>query len=206
MTRPVVSELAEHIYESMEPFARLDGEGTDWALLRYIDSFSTSMLGTVYDIVRDRDDQPGWVILFDPDNAPVEALPYLAQFVGATLTDDMSEADRRAEIRTPSGWKRGTLPAFIAAIKRTLDGEQLVLVEERWTGDAYKLWVRTLDSETPDQARTLAAINAAKPMGLVLTYQAVISWAWSDVDDDYATWAALVAGFATWNDVLAVEP
>lgn len=203
--RPVVSDLTELVYESVEPLTRKDEE-LDYPFLKFLDAWVSSFLGSVYDIVKDRDDRPGWAILFDPDLCPEEALPFLAQFVGAVLTQSLTEEDRRTEVKTPAGWDRGTPDALIEAVKRTLTGLKRVIVEERYLGNAYHLWIRTLTDETPDEAETEAAILTQKPMGIVLLYEVVESISWFDVDADNEDWAEVKANYATWQDLLTTEP
>lgn len=205
MNRPEVSELTEQIYASLGAFAKLD-PANDYHLLRHTEAWARPMLGDLYEIVRDRDDRPGWAVLFDPDEAPAEALPYLAQFPGATLTESMTEAERRAEIKNPSGWRRGTLPSMIQAIKRALTGSKIVLIEERFNGSAYRIWVRTIEGETPDPAATEAAMLSQKPVGIVPLYEVVVGLSWNDLEDDYGTWADVEAAFDDWAEVVSTPP
>lgn len=202
--RPVVSQLAEELYAKLGPFTDLD-EATGWHLLKYVDVVASSLANT-YDIIRDRDDLPGWSVLFDPDQAPSNALPYLSQFVGAILTADMSDADRRNEIKSPGQWRRGTPAAMRAAIRRTLSGGQNVWISERFAGEPYHLWVRTLDTETPDQAATHAAIISQKPLGILLDYDVVSGWSWSDVVSEFTDWDDAAAGADTWAEFVLIPP
>lgn len=197
--------LTDLIYEELEPFTRFEDQ-TNFALLKFIEAWAGSFLGDLYEIVRDTDDRVGWGVLFDPDEAPVEGLPYLSQFVGAVLTQDMDEEGRREEIKTPATWRRGGVEQLVTAIQRTLTGSKTVVVEERHTDNAWRMWVRTLEGETPYPAVTAAALMENKVIGIVPLYEAVTSIAWSDLVADYTHWSDVVSTFSTWQDVLLETP
>jgi len=58
-------------------------------------------------------------------------------------------------------------------------------MDERYTGSAYKLRIRTLASETPESgAAVQAAILTQKPIGIVLTYEAITGQDWGDLRAD----------------------
>jgi hypothetical protein len=160
----------------------------------------------VYDLVREREDgTPGWSIAFDPDNAPAEALPWLAQFVGVRITPEMTTEQIRLEIKEPTGWARGRPDSIKTAAGRGLTGSKLVIVKPRMpvVGVHY---VRTLLSETPDPARTEATIRAALPAWEVLDYEAFTGMTWADVIAKHADWADVIADNPTWSDLIETEP
>lgn len=144
-------------------------------------------------------DRPGWWSLLDVDEAPADALLWLAQLVGAVCPDGLSEADERMCIRDANGRKRGTPGAMRTAVQATLTGSRQVLITERF-GGAYRLKVQTYASETPDQAATLAAIISQKPAGLVLTYEVLQGATW---DQALGTWDAQTL---TWDQYTTVIP
>lgn len=199
------SELAEQIYAALDPFTRVKPL-QQLALINFIDAWATPFLGEIYDLVRDRDEGPGWSILFDPDRAPSNALPYLAQFVGVELSNNMTDLERREAIKNPSGWRRGTPEALVDAVARTLTDTRKVIVIERHEGSAYKLWVRTLVVETPDEDATVAAILSQKPLGIVLTYQSITGLSWFDVDSENADWATVNATYDDLEEMVFTTP
>lgn len=198
MAAPAVSEATADLYEALEPFAALDSDATGWALLNLCAAICSTPIDQIHGYVTDTDDRPGWGIVLDPTDAPDEVLDWLAQFVGTVLTPSMDTAAKRAAILLPRGFRRGTPEALEQAVAATLTGPQTVLVDERWTGDAYKLRVRTLASETPDEPATLAAVISQKPIGIVLTYLRITGQDWGDLQLDHASWTAKMSDYATW--------
>lgn len=206
MSRPAVGRLAEQLYEALEPIAAGDEE-RDWPLLRLCGALTAGALeqANTY-LADDEDGRPGWRNVLDPWKAPASALPYLAQFVGATLEPSLTEADARGKIARRENLQRGTVPALVAAVQRTLTGTKAVAVTERHLGDAYKLWVRTRDDETPDEAATLAAILTQKPAGITLTFATIAGWSWADVVAAEATWTDVTSDYPDWAELIAEVP
>lgn len=204
MDRPAVGQMAEALYEALGPFAAGDEE-REWPLLLFCDAICDALLERIDVLVRDRDEYPGWVIALDPLAAPLDALPWLAQFAGVTLEPELTEAEQRAKIASPEGFQRGTPAAMREAGKRTLTGTKTVLIEERYT-TAYALWVRTLATETPDPVATEAAIRSQKPIGLVLTYESVTGQGWNDLKLRHANWDAVEVAYENWDDVRSTPP
>lgn len=202
MARPVVGSVAEEVYADLGPFAALDGEDTSWALLKFVDAICSALFQTVDDYASDTDTESGWTIALDPENAPVAALPFIAQFTGTQLTDDMSEAEKREAIKLPAGYRRGSTAAMIQAIARTLTGNKHVAFLERYTGSAYQLGVRTQTAETPDAAITEAAALAAKPVGIVLNYSTITGATYTEVAAAYTDYDDMLASTSDYSDVL----
>ena len=139
----------------------------------------------------------GWQVALDPANAPVEALPWLAQFVGTPLNERLAAGMWREAISTPVGWRRGTVAAIKAAARPFLLFGGDVVVNER-TPTAYSFEVvydadqlddptlqevadlhvtladvadayYRLDDLAGSEDALLAALARAKPAGLVMT-------------------------------------
>lgn len=172
MAQPLLKSFAQRIYDDVAPLAWADSQ-YQWALAYYCGA-----LGAMFQLVDDygRDQvvngkiAPGWSQLLDINRAPTEALPWLAQFVGATLPVSASDAAMRAQLLSVPGWRRGTPAAMVAAAQATLTGNKTVTMIER-AGDAYTVVVITKASETPDVEETYAALLSQKPGGIILVYE-----------------------------------
>lgn len=122
-------------------------------------------------------EHPGWSIIFDVDNCPSEALPYLAQIVGETLPVTLTDEEARRQIRTQPNRRRGTRDGITAAARATLsdpDNATVVFIERSSSASpslpAYGLTVGTLTSQTPDPDATEAAIRSNLPGGILLEF------------------------------------
>lgn len=155
------------VWEEMEPFWADD----DNSLQTYIAALTLSFEWVVSLAYDDANGQ-GWVKLLNPWKTPVEALPWLAQFVGQQLTGADPEA-WRAQIASPSNWLRGTVAAMKASVAATLTGTRTVLVLERTTDEAH-FTVATYIDETPVPALTALAAQYQKPGGLIMTVTQIV--------------------------------
>lgn len=153
---------------------------------------------------------PGWSSLLDPNACPAEFLPFLAQFVGATVPVGLDSTTARAKILQESSQNRGTPSAIIAAVQRNLTGTQSVVLQERWGplgANAYQFLVYVKPGEVLTDATSITNdVNAVKPGGvmwsLVITDGATIA----QIEINYATISALEAAFHTVNGVEANAP
>ncbi len=205
MARPVVGEVAEQIYSELGPYTVGDEE-SGWHLLKFVEAITGVLFEKIHLLVSDRQNTVGWEVLFDPDTCPAGALPYLAQYVGVTLEPSLTEQQKRDKIRLPENFKRGTRPALIQAVQRTLTGAKTILIDERFGGSAYALRVRTLTGETPNATATQAAVVSQKPGGLVLTYQSVVGQDWNDVKIGDVSWANVATVYPDWQAVKTTPP
>lgn len=155
--------------------------------------------------------QPGWSQLLDVNRCPAYALPWLGQLVGVdvdtTLTDDL----QRQQIAAESGMSRGSVQAIVAAAQRTLIGTKTVALLERSSSacpsePAYGLTVFTFLAETPDTNATLAALEQAKPAGIVLQYLTRTGWDFEGVREGYTTFTAVEAAFDNFSDMRVNNP
>lgn len=212
MTRPTVGNAAEDLYEALAPLAWND-EALDWSLLLFAAACAYP-LEQLDGYVRDEPTLglPGWGVLFDVDNAPEEALAYLAQFVGVTLRRGENTDQSRARVRAVGGFKRGTIGAMREAAQLHLTGTKTVGIRERYdpnnpTADsAYHMEVTVITSEAADLARVEAAVRAQKPAGIVLHFRDIDGQDWETLAANYATWADVAAAYDTWADVADDTP
>jgi len=161
-----IGSFAQRLVDLLQPMFYND----DGSLTIYLGSMGDVLFQTVDDWASDTDDgKPGYSLLVDPTRCPVDAIPWLAQFVGATITTGLSEADQRTQLVGLGNWKRGTADSIKLALQPLLTGGQTVQIKERDTSP-YHFQVLTLASETPNQTAVIATINATKPAGLQYTY------------------------------------
>jgi len=157
---------------------------------------------------------------FDPDephypvgvlmtyNAPAWALPWAAQIVGLALGPGLSEEQSRDLMRDAPNWESGTTGRMRAIASLYLTGTKTMYFRERdasGTDPAYTLEVVTLTGETPDPALLLAALTAAKPVGITLTVRQVPGWDYQQMTIDEGLYSALPARYATYR-VLSEGP
>lgn len=166
-------------------------------LLRLLDAVG-QLLGDVDDRVRDTADGFGWQRELDPDTTLSPA--WLGAFVGVTIPDGTPLARARQLILERRAFRRGSPDAMLEAARELLTGTKRVDLFER-DGSPYRLRVRTYESETPDPARVRAALEAAKPAGLVLVHEVYPGAEYDERDARFATYNALDASAATYDQL-----
>lgn len=186
-----MTTVAQEVYEALTPgwTARDDGQ-----LLDFVEAI-TQPLETVWEIV-----QSDFDLLFQVDDAPPEVLDYIAQFAGVTYPVGSDDATKRTAITAHAGFARGRPASIAAEAQMTLTGSKTVVIRER-EGGPYRLQVRTVLDETPDEAATLAAILRQKPAGILLDYEAISGRDYADLAGDFATYADLTATGDTYDEV-----
>jgi hypothetical protein len=198
------SFLWELLYEA-QGFHRKADAATGYQLRRACEALCAPMQ-PAWEVLRERaDGTPPYGILFDADRCPAELLHFPAMHVGARLTPDMNEAERRAEICEPASWSRGQTRAMKRAIQKTLQGSGRVIVRTRFPA-AADIYVRTLIDETPDPALTERVAAESKVAGLVLDYEAIDGVTWADIAAAYGTWDEVSDTFDTWADLADILP
>jgi hypothetical protein len=207
MARPVVNAIAERIYEEIAPVTVFDEEN-DWALLNFIHAWTNAMMA-IEDVARDTDDGPGWSNVLDPDRAPSMFLDFLSALVGSRGYKGEPDDHKRIRINGMTGLRRGSAQAMRAAATRYLEGvdpdNPYVVFHER-AGSAWRLAVRTLTTETPDEAQVLSELQSQKPAGIVMTYDAVDGPTWDLLAAAYDSWDAVAADYPTWDHVAVDLP
>lgn len=191
----------------------------------------------VDDLAQDTPDRPGWAVLMDPATAPAAALPWLGQFVGVRVDPSTPEADQRAAIASEEGFGRGTPAAIIATAERYLSPGQIARLVERDQNDPYLLTVQVLGPQVVGTSygdlsneystyaqlsaafstyggyqsgtdELLAALQAVKPAGLVLTLAVVTGSYYSDlIAGPYgSSYTVADAHYATYQDMINALP
>lgn len=192
------SNLWELLYESLG-FHRDEDEANGFALRKWCEA-ECAPLQAVYDLVREREGQPGWAILFDADECPVELLAHLAQYPGVVITPEMDEEQIRAEIREPTGWKRGQPESIRIALRRTLSGEEPLVIIRPRTPEVGCHYIRTLKSQTPEPERTERVLREKVPAWELLDYEAIDGVTVVDVASS-AKWTTVADLAAAWPSV-----
>lgn len=193
-----ISDLAAVLYDSITPAQEIPPaapEQTD--LMWWCVSLARPMDGW-WAITQDN-----WESILDPYETPTEALGWLAQFDGTVIEPSWTEQEIRDAIARPDGFARGTPAAMMDAARRTLTGNKYVLLVERFGGNAYHIFMRTLDAETPDEAATRAAILSKKPAGLILDYEATSVQTFFQLDADHASFASVDGEYNSFAELLS---
>lgn len=163
MSRPVVPDVAEVIYNELE-VAQPGDDKRGWPLLILVGAFGT-MMGRVAEVVRDNAQGYGWTMLLDPARCPAWALVWLSQYAGVRRKVQAApdEATQRALIISPPTFSRGTRRAIKDATALTLTGTRTVRLISPVNGNPYRRVVITAESETPDPAAAAAAARSQTP-------------------------------------------
>ena len=196
---PAVSPLGQRLADRTAPLAPEDG-AHGWAHLVLCEGMMRG-LQRVADIYDPPDPIPPGAPLLDPELCPDWALPWLAQLTGARIPDGTSPEDARTVISSVSGWKRGTPDALRAAAGLALTGTKTVYFRERDAGDAYRLEVVTLTSETPDPAQVQALLLSQKPGGIVLGYRTTDAWDYEQMTTEGGTYLVVKGRYYTYADL-----
>jgi hypothetical protein len=83
---------------------------------------------------------------------------------------------------------------------------EMLYFEERADGDPYKLRVFTYDYIEHDSVAVEAALQAAKPAGLILEYELRHGQTWAMLNDRCASWAEVNTVYPNWEAVLDETP
>lgn len=192
MPRPEVTQAAELLYGRLWPYT-IEDEANEWHLLLFCEALAGTLFEQVRSYVSDREAMRGWEVIFNVDTCPPEVLPYLAQFVGVHFEDSLTVAQQREKIKDRPAFRRGTPGAIKSAAGKRLTGTKFIFMEERFEGKAYRLLIRTFDSETPDPAATLSDILEQKPAGILLDYDSLSMKSYAQVKADYPTYQQMKA-------------
>lgn len=193
-----LTRLAADVYAIMDPYAEVDA--ANGFALRTIVEAMTKTFTDIDELVRNSPaGDPGWSPMFDADRAPPEALAWLAQIVGMIVNPADGVIETRWRVgNAVGGVRRGSLSTMIAVAQRLLTGNKTVVVTER-TSDAWHFAVRTRTSETPSSAAVLAALNAAKPAGLIMDYATFTGILFQESLVNQATYTLSTAAKSTYT-------
>lgn len=195
-----MSEANENLWELIYApeslgFHLEDDPATGYQLRTLVEALSTPYQ-PVYELLRSL-----YALLYDPDEIPAEWLPYSAQHVGVIPTPEMDEEHLRAEIKQPTGWRRGELASIKLAVQKTLTGTKRVIVRSR-TPEVGHHYVRTMASETPEPARTARVVRENVPAWEMLDFEAISGVDLVDLESAWPKSLAEIEGkFTTLADI-----
>lgn len=208
MTRPVVSDAAERLYEGMRPYheglnEHLD-EQTGWTLLLLCEAYAT-ILARANDWLREDDLGSGRRRALDPDRCPSWALrPFLAPLAGVRIPVGAADDQVRELIKERPGRRAGSLPYIVAAVKAQLDGTQWVYTITNH-GEIGRTTIATRADETPNPDAVVAVLNDpyVVPWWQQYDHEIVTGGTYEDLHATHATYDEVLDDFATYFDVLA---
>lgn len=200
------SDLATRIYAQVAP-AVPDDEALGWPMLHFITAW-VRVSQFLYDIVREKDDEPGWAVILDPDNAPAVFLDWLSQLVGSRPIAGETTGQARERIKGLTGLRRGSIQAATAAAKSGLIGNQFVIFVERYQDSAWKTAIRTREDETPDPAMVERKIREQKPGGILLSYETFGSLTYDTLNVFYSSYQAIMddPDYLTYYNIMTSDP
>lgn len=213
MPMPTLGSVAQDLYDELEPMQYAEVEN-DYPLAKFLGGLGT-MIQVIDDYARDQlisgDFAPGWSQLLDLARCPTVALPWLGQFVGVPVSLGLDAAGQRSQISAVGGWNRGTKTSIAAAAALYLTGNKTVIMRERSpiacpSEPAYGLEIITYDFETPDSAKTLAALIAQKPAGIVLDYQVLPGQDFELLYENNVNFQAVYTKYTTMQGLLTDNP
>lgn len=189
-----LTATAEEFYSELEPAVTDDAHEMADLVSGFAKPFEQ-----VYDLANGGPEgYSPWAVIFDADDAPAWALPYLANFAGVPVVEGWTEADLRYAIKNRPQLVRGTPDAIKAALLPYLTGTKRIFLKER-TPTPYEYRIYSLASETTDETRARAALKRAKPARLQFEYEALEGPTWGMVADTFDSWADLKAAEPSWQ-------
>ena len=213
-TPSTVSTTTLDLWNQLGPWHDADNAsgiaGNGYPLLTFLDAIS-SQFAVTEAYTRDDATHTGWGQLLDVNVCPTAALPWLAQFAGVSIPVGATDAQMRAAIVAQQNSKRGTPATLIAILQSFLTGTQHVTLSER-TPDPYSFTITSYLTETPGGAggataiAAKAALLAAKPAGLIMTYNVQSGLTWNGIANYPTTPGQWSQQTDTWNSLASVIP
>jgi hypothetical protein len=197
VTPEQASQLGVEVWESLGQAMVSQDAVAGGVGLALLDA-AVAPLVPVEQIVRDTDDGPGWSRELDPT---LTTRPrWAAQFTGDTPPAGLTDEQVRERLTTRPHQKRGRPASIAAAVRTVLTGSRRVDLFER-DGSAYRLRIRTYERETPDPAAVVAAAEAAKPGGLLISYEVFAGAEYDERDARYPSYDALDAVATSYDEM-----
>lgn len=201
MSQPEVTPVAQRYYDMLpQGWREADGDEAGWLLLGLTEA-ALSPLDELWRLVED----PGPRGFFAVATVPAKWIPRTAERNGARLTGGMTEAEQRAEVDNPTGWRR-TLPASIVEAATSFLPEDAVFLYRERThpdlpGDQPAHMALTLHEDDvadgDEAAAILAAFTSRVPIGMFGHLLIVGTW-WAEESAVHPTWADSAAAHPNW--------
>jgi hypothetical protein len=197
VSQPAVSDVTQWSYDRLpQPWRTRDEDS--WLLLAFVEG----VVGGLDEAWRLAEDPGPRGFFADPD-IDAKWLPHMADRNGARLSESMTEAQRRAEVANPTGWRR-TLPASIrdAALQYLPEGAAFLLrmrTNPDVPGDEpahVSLTLHEDDIDPGELPAILAAFEATIPVGMFGHLIVTGQW-WAEESAAHATHALAAAAHAT---------
>lgn len=183
-----VPETVARAYVGLGPLIALDDDH-DNAVLWLLCAMFCEHEQMLELFVRDRNDRSGWGNTIDVDEAPDEALEWLAQFVGVILEPNNGRVAVRDQIKSHAGFNRGTVPTIVESVKD-------FLVEPKRCGIIERATV----------AGTTITADRPWRYTVVIHEDDLSSYTYAELALALPTYADVAAEFPTYADMESVLP
>jgi Phage tail protein (Tail_P2_I) len=207
-TDPGLGITGRDLFNATRPAGYAEAD-TDKAWARFLGALSL-LNDPVAVIARSFGGHDRWTQLASPRRCPEEWLPVLAQWAGLRRFDAMTSGEVRELIGpTAPGMWRGTRAAMIAAVRRFMPpgmADNYLYFEERADGDPYALRVFTYSFIEHDPELVEAALQTAKPAGLLLNYEVRRGQNFDMLRRRHANFAEVNASYESFAHVHNDEP
>jgi len=200
---PALTPTGERLYAQLAPTFFGEDSQYGWAGAHLCAALATMFDQTVTVVMTPG--KPLYAVLGEPMNIPAAWLPWLAQFVGLTLTQSPSVAVSRQWIDAPLGYTRGKVSAMVLAAQATLTGAKTIYFYPRYGGSAFLIKAATNTAETPNPAATQEAIESMMAAWDVLEYAVLTGGTLAVLEAAHPTLALLEAAHSTVSS-MELEP
>lgn len=126
----------------------------------------------------------------------------------STLYRFETDAEMRArvspEIKNPSHYRRGTVPAIMDEVTKRLNTGATAFITERVASSAYNGTIAVLNSsiKAGETVATIqAAVNKVKPAGRIITVSGITGGDWQSLRDTHTDWNDVRSTFVDWAEV-----
>lgn len=170
--------LGESAFERLPGYIRLGDDGTTADVMNAV----ASPVEFVVDWLSEDGGQ------VDPTEVTFDRLPWVAQMAGVDLSN-VPDGEKREFVANPITRYRGNLAALRKRVGATLTGAKSIEITLNYQSDANRIAVTTYASQTPDAAKTEAAIRAEIPAWLRATITTnAAGQSYANMASDYATY------------------
>jgi hypothetical protein len=167
MTDPPITQYAQDAYDYLQPLWA-DDDQRGFPLKTFIAALGEGQR-QVEETARAQPGRDPFQQAWDVTVCPDYLLPFLGQAVGVSVTAGLTADAQRLQIEAELGLRRGSIPNIIAAGEAQQTQPNRTTVIER-VPDAWGIEIAYDPAYTPDVAAYTAAVTAAVPWGLAVTF------------------------------------